>query len=557
MIQSLHIQNYALIEKLDLELQSGFSVITGETGAGKSIILGAIGLLLGQRAETKAIKKGASKCVIEAVFNLSKYHMETFFEEHDLEFERGECILRREVTTTGKSRAFVNDTPVSAALLKELGEKLIDVHSQHQNLLLSKENFLINVVDTIAEDQEVKATFDTAYRTYHKALKAWKEAVENLRNDREEEDYLRYQLEQLQEADLKEGEQEELEQELDTLTHAEDIKQILYRVENQMENDEGGVVQQVYDCRKQMSSIREMYAQSAEWADRLESAYVELQDIAREVGRAVERVNFDPERLTRVNDRLNLLYSLEKKHHVEDVMELISLQHTIEYSLERMDNSDEEIARLETEKTAAYHAMTEAARRLSDARHECAGRIETQMKAYLVPLGIPNVNFKVEITPRPEPDPTGMDRVSFLFSANKNGVLQPLSSVASGGEIARVMLSLKAMISGTVKLPTIIFDEIDTGVSGKVAEQMAQMMQTMGTQNRQVISITHLPQIAAFGQHHYKVYKEDREEETLSHIVPLEGDARVEELAHMLSGAQLTEAAINNAKELLKQHTKK
>jgi DNA repair protein RecN (Recombination protein N) len=557
MIQSLHIQNYALIEKLDLDLQSGFSVITGETGAGKSILLGAIGLLLGQRAETRAIKKGASKCVIEAVFNLSKYHMETFFEEHDLEFERGECILRREVTATGKSRAFVNDTPVPAALLKELGEMLIDVHSQHQNLLLGKENFLIGVVDTIAEDRAEKKAFEGAYRAYHGALKAWKEAVEALRTNRDEEDYLRYQLEQLQEAELKEEEQEELEQELDTLTHAEDIKQILYTVENLMEGDEGGLVQQVYECRKQMSSIGAMYAQSEEWTERLQSAYLELKDIANEVGRAVDRVNFDPERLAWVNERLNTIYSLEKKHRVQTVAELLALQQSLEERMERMDNGDEEIARLEGEKNAAHRAMMEAADRLSKVRRECAGRIETQMMAYLVPLGIPNVNFKVDIAPREEPDSTGGDKICFLFSANKNGVLQPLSSVASGGEIARVMLSLKAMISGTVKLPTIVFDEIDTGVSGKVAEQMAQMMQTMGSQNRQVISITHLPQIAAFGQHHYKVYKEDLEEETVSHIVPLEGEARVEELAHMLSGSQLTEAAINNAKELLKQHIKK
>ncbi len=556
MIQSLHIQNYALIEKLDLDLQAGFSVITGETGAGKSIILGAIGLLLGQRAESKSIKKGASKCVIEAVFNLSKYHMETFFEEHDLEFERGECILRREVTATGKSRAFVNDTPVPLALLKELGEKLIDVHSQHQNLLLSKENFLINVVDTIAEDKKEKDTFDAAYRDYHKALKAWKEAVETLRSNREEEDYLRFQLDQLQEANLQEEEQEELEQELDTLTHAEDIKQILYNTQNLMEGEEGGLVQQVRECRKLLSSIQSVYSQSEEWTERLESAYLELKDIAEEVERGIDRVNFDPERLAWVNDRLNTIYTLEKKHRMQHITDLLALQHSLEERMERMDNSDEEIARLEVEKDKAHKVMLEAATGLSHARLQCAERIQTQMKAYLIPLGIPNVNFKVDITPREEPDSTGMDKVCFLFSANKNGALQPLSTVASGGEIARVMLSLKAMISGTVKLPTIIFDEIDTGVSGKVAEQMAQMMQTMGTQNRQVISITHLPQIAAFGQHHYKVYKEDRENETVSHIIPLEGDARVEELAHMLSGAQLTEAAINNAKELLKQNIK-
>jgi DNA repair protein RecN (Recombination protein N) len=556
MIQSLHIQNYALIEKLDLDLQTGFSVITGETGAGKSIILGAIGLLLGQRAESKSIKKGASKCVIEAVFNLSKYHMETFFEEHDLEFERGECILRREVTATGKSRAFVNDTPVALSLLKELGEKLIDVHSQHQNLLLSKENFLINVVDTIAEDQKEKEVFDGSYRTYHKTLKQWKEAVETLRTNREEEDYLRFQLDQLQEANLQEGEQEELEQELDALTHAEDIKQILYNTQHLMEGEEGGFVPQVRECRKLLSSIRSVYPQCEEWTERLESAYLELKDISQEVERGIDRVNFDPERMEWVNDRLNTIYTLEKKHRMQHIADLLELQHSLEERMARMDNSDEEIARLEREKDKAHKEMVEAATLLSAARRQCAERIQTQMKVYLIPLGIPNVNFKVDITPREEPDSSGMDKVSFLFSANKNGVLQPLSSVASGGEIARVMLSLKAMISGTVKLPTIIFDEIDTGVSGKVAEQMAQMMQTMGTQNRQVISITHLPQIAAFGQHHYKVYKEDRENETVSHIIPLEGEARVEELAHMLSGAQLTEAAINNAKELLKQNIK-
>ena len=550
MLRSLYIQNYALIEKLDISFGAGFSVITGETGAGKSIILGAIGLLLGQRAEVKAIRQGASKCVIEARFDISAYGMEPFFEENELEYEE-ECILRREVYASGKSRAFINDTPASLVQMKELGEQLIDVHSQHQNLLLNKEGFQLNVLDILSHNDEQLSAYQSLYREWKQAQQELADLIARAEQNKADEDYIRFQLEQLEEANLSAGEQEELEQETDTLSHAEEIKAGLFRVGQLLTSDEGGLLAGLKESLNTMLGLQKVYSPATELAERLESTYIELKDVSQEVSSQEEDVEFNPERLEEVNDRLNLIYTLQQKHRVTTVEELLALTEEYAAKLAAITSYDERIGELTTLCDTLYNKVKKQAAVLTKARAGAAREVEKQMASRLVPLGMPNVRFQVEMGMRKEPGVHGEDTVNFLFSANKNGALQSISSVASGGEIARVMLSIKAMIAGAVKLPTIVFDEIDTGVSGEIADRMADIMQEMGEQDRQVISITHLPQIAARGCAHYKVYKQDNETETNSHIRRLADEERVEEIAHMLSGATLTEAALNNAKALL------
>ena len=550
MLRSLYIQNYALIEKLDISFGAGFSVITGETGAGKSIILGAIGLLLGQRAEVKAIRQGASKCVIEARFDISTYGMEPFFEENELEYEE-ECILRREVYASGKSRAFINDTPASLVQMKELGEQLIDVHSQHQNLLLNKEGFQLNVLDILSHNDEQLSAYQSLYREWKQAQQDLTDLIVRAEQNKADEDYIRFQLEQLEEANLSVGEQEELEQETDTLSHAEEIKAGLFRVGQLLTSDEGSLLAGLKESLNTMLSLQKVYSPATELAERLESTYIELKDVSQEVSSQEEDVEFNPERLKEVNDRLNLIYTLQQKHRVTTVGELLALTEEYAAKLAAITSYDERIDELTTLCDTLYNKVKKQADVLTKARTSAAREVEKQMASRLVPLGMPNVRFQVEMGMRKEPGVHGEYTVNFLFSANKNGALQSISSVASGGEIARVMLSIKAMIAGAVKLPTIVFDEIDTGVSGEIADRMADIMQEMGEQDRQVISITHLPQIAARGCAHYKVYKQDNETETNSHIRRLADEERVEEIAHMLSGATLTEAALNNAKALL------
>ena len=551
MLQSIHIQNYALIESLDIDFHSGFSVITGETGAGKSIILGAIGLLVGQRADSKAIKTGASKCVVEAHFNISTYQLEDFFNENDLEYDGEECILRREVHASGKSRAFINDTPASLVQMKALGEKLIDVHSQHQNLLLNHEDFQLNVLDILANSREALQTYKSLYNSYKQTIRELNKLIEEAEKNRQDEEYIRFQVQQLEDAHLQAGEQEELEQELEMLTHAEDIKSSLFKVNQLMDEGEMNLVSLSKEAMQVMQSISRVYAPASEWSNRLESCYLELKDMAHEIAYASDEIEFNPTRLDYVNERLNLIYTLQQKHQLSSVEELLELAGKLNEKLDAITSSDDHIQELTQKKDLLYQQVLSQAEVLTRMRTEASKEIEAQMQAYLIPLGMPNVRFAVELSQRKEPDASGMDNVSFLFSANKNGTLQQVASIASGGEIARVMLSLKAMIAGAVKLPTIIFDEIDTGVSGSIAEKMALIMQEMGQADRQVISITHLPQIAARGAHHYKVYKEDTEVGTNSHIRILNEEERINEIAHMLSGATLTEAALNNAKALL------
>lgn len=552
MLRSLYIQNYALIDKLNISFERGFSVITGETGAGKSIILGAIGLLLGQRADVKAIRVGASKCVIEACFDVSNYQMQAFFDENELDYEN-ECILRRELYASGKSRAFINDIPVQLVQMKELGEQLIDIHSQHQNLLLNKEGFQLNVLDLLAHDESLLASYQAVYTQWKETQTELEKLLERVAHDKSDEDYIRFQLEQLEEAHLSVDEQKELEQESEILSHAEEIKAGLYRVDQMLNNDEGGLLDVLKECCNALSGLHDVYPAAEALLARLESSYIELKDIAQEVVSNEEQVEFNPSRLNEVNERLNLIYSLQQKHHVDTVEELITLCNEYVSRLSAITSFDEDIEILKKRCEDLYVMVQRRAAELTEARSMAAREIETQMSSRLIPLGMPNVRFVVEMGARKEPGMHGMDTVSFLFSANKNGALQNISSVASGGEIARVMLSVKAMIAGAVKLPTIVFDEIDTGVSGEIADRMADIMQEMADNGRQVISITHLPQIAARGRIHYKVYKKDNEMETNSHIRRLTENERIEEIAHMLSGATLTEAALDNARALLGQ----
>lgn len=554
MIRHLHIENYALIEHLDLDLHHGFSVITGETGAGKSIIIGAIGLLMGQRADSRAIKTGAKRCVVEIEFDVRNYGMESFFEENDLDYDDGCCIIRRELTVAGKSRAFINDTPVQLALLKEIGEVLIDVHSQHKNLLLGKENFQMSTLDILAQNDELLAEYRSKYTEYKLLKKKLEDAAANAKSSKEEEDFLRFQLDQLTEADLHEGEQEELEEEQDKLEHAEEIKKSLYGASAclQADGDSADVLSLIRQGISELHSISSVYPAAGELAERMDSCYIELKDVSGELEGMADDVEYNPQRLERVDNRLNTIYTLQKKHDVETVGELLTLQKELEDKLQDIDGSSERVEHLKLEVEVSRAEALVLAEKLSAARSQAAVRMENDMRDKLLPLGMPNVQFRCAVIPDENSlAENGYDQVQFLFNANKSGELKPVSQVASGGEIARVMLAIKALIAGAVKLPTIIFDEIDTGVSGSVAEKMALMMKGMGQQNRQVISITHLPQIAACGRHHYKVYKEDTDDATLSHIVELNEEERVEELAHMLSGETLTQAAIDNAKALL------
>ena len=555
MLKQLYIKNFTLIDELDIQLHPGFSVITGETGAGKSIILGAIGLLLGNRADTKAIKTGCDRCTIEAHFDLSRYDMQNFFTEHDIDYDAEDTIIRRELTAAGKSRAFINDTPVALSLMRELGESLVDIHSQHQNLLLQKEDFQLNVVDIIAQDSKLLGDYRTTYNQYRQAQQRLAKLEEEIARSRENEEFLKFQFKELDHAQLVEGEQESLEQEAETLTHAEDIKTALYDADNTLTNEDGSILERLKSTCQQLASIKEVYPAIAEAAERLDSSYIELKDIAQEIGSNVDRVDFEPARLDEINSRLDTIYSLQQKFHVQDISGLIEIRDNIKQQLDHIGNSDEELAALQQEAEHWLSKAGQAAKKLTELRTRTARKIETEMQKRLVPLGIPNVRFEISFTAKPLSS-DGADKVNFLFSANKSTPLQPVSQVASGGEIARVMLSLKAMISGAVKLPTIIFDEIDTGVSGKIAEKMAQIMAEMGELDRQVISITHLPQIAAMGRHHYKVLKEETPQGTRSHMTELTEEQRVSEIAQMLSGSDITEAALANAQELLRNYRK-
>lgn len=550
MLTSLAIRNYALIESLEIDFESGFSVITGETGAGKSILLGAIGLLLGNRADSSAVRDGATKCTIEGCFNLTSYDLQPFFDENDLEYD-DECIIRRELLASGKSRAFVNDTPASLVQLKALGSKLIDIHSQHQNLLLNSESFQREVLDTLAANNSERIAYLSAFQTYQSAERALRQAEAEREKNRADEDFIRFQLQQFDDARLQEGEDEELEAEQSVLEHAEEIKTDLYTIVNLLSNDDNDLLSQLKSSVNTLHSLARNYVRATEWAERMESTYIELKDITDELEDASERISFDPERLNEVEERLNLIYTLQQKHHVNDLPSLLAVEADLRTRMASIDSSDEHIDELMQALAQAQEALIAAGKALTDSRKKAAKTAEQGIVERLISLGMPNIRFQIDVTPRTTPDNSGMDAVTFRFSANKSSALQDISDVASGGEISRVMLAIKAMTAASRGLPTLIFDEIDTGISGHIADLMGSIMQEMSAQNRQIISITHLPQIAARGTYHYKVSKTEAATSTTTEIRCLTAEERVREIASMISGATLTEAAIANARSLL------
>ena len=553
MLKHLYIKNFTLIDELNIDFFSGFSVITGETGAGKSIIVGAVGLLKGNRADIKSIKANRDKCIVEATFNISAYDMKNLFDEHDIDYDENECIIRRELNNNGKSRAFINDMPVSLTTMKAIGECLIDVHSQHQNLLLNQEDFQLNIIDIIAQSQKQLALYSQAYNHYREANKQLALLKETIEKNNDNKDFMRFQLNELENMQIKDGELESIEQEVDLLGHAEEIKGALYDAYSNLSNDDSGVVNNLKTALKRVEDIVNVYPDLSDTSARMESCYIELKDIMQELGRKADNIEHDPQRLASLTERLDALNNILHKYHVTSESELLAIQADLSKQLSMIDNADEELAEMERKANELLKKCTEQATLLTQQRTKAIAEVEQKMLEKLVPLGIPNARFKVNIEAKPLSN-DGCDKITFLFSANKSTDLQPVSLVASGGEIARVMLSLKALVSGAVKLPTIIFDEIDTGVSGSVAEKMAQIMYEMGQNNRQVISITHLPQIASIGSKHYKVLKEETTEGTTSTMTLLNMDERVEEIAKMLSGSNISQAAIDNAKMLLSSH---
>lgn len=552
MLHHLTISHYALIEQLDIDWMPGFSVITGETGAGKSIMLGALNLLLGGRADAKAIQTGEKKCLVEASFDINGLDLEPFFAANDIDFDPKECIVRREVLQSGKSRAFINDTPVAIAKLKEIGTAIIDIHSQHQNLLIRNESFLIETLDVMAGQTEPLAAYKCLYNQCRQAIERLKALQERAAQGRSDEEYLQFQLNQIDEANIQPNEQEELEKEQNLLSHAEDIKQAFYTAQGLIQSDTFSMTHHLRQASDAVRNIADKHPEAEELAERLRSVRIELEDIEGELEQLAEQTDYDPERLRFIEERLNTLYTLQQKHRVDSVEELLAVGESIRKQLSDIENVDEDI-HLQTEEVARLTAMRNtAAARLTEGRRRAAQTTEKELTTALQQMGMPNVKIEISITPRPELDATGADKVVFLFSANKSIPPQDVSQIASGGEIARLMLSLKALIARRKNLPTIIFDEIDTGVSGTMAERMAQVMRDIAS-HCQVICITHLPQIAALGTHHFKVYKEDTGDVTRSHIVPLDEKERVEEIAHMLSGAELSQAAIDNAQALLQR----
>ncbi|WP_297929887.1 DNA repair protein RecN [uncultured Coprobacter sp.] len=552
MIRKLSIRNYALIDTLDIDFYSGFSVVTGETGAGKSIILGALSLLLGQRADSKAVKSGASKAVIEGFFDISAYSLRSFFEYNDLEYDPENCILRREIQASGKSRAFINDTPVSLVQLKELGDQLVDIHSQHQNLLLGDGRFQMRVIDVLAHNGQLLNDYRKEYKKYKLLVEDLERLKVENENNRQEEDYIRFQLEQFQEIALVDGEQETLEQEQEMLTHAEEIKRELYALSGYFESEDIGGISLMKNILSGVRSLRRIYPGVEPLQNRLETLYIEFKDIAEDIETRLESVSVDPERLAQVEERLDTIYRLQQKHRVRSVAELLEVQQKLTTKLEMIDTSDEAISLLEQKIGGQKDILYRMAGELSQRRADEALRFSKMLVSAAIPLGMPNLRFEVCLRIKDDLDENGAEQVQFLFSANKNQSLQPVAEVASGGEISRLMLCIKSLIAGAVALPTIIFDEVDTGVSGEIADKMGVIMKNMACY-MQVISITHLPQVASKGSFHYRVYKSDTDSDTVTRIDYLSENERVEEIARMLSGVKLTDAALSNARELLRK----
>lgn len=552
MLHHLTISHYALIEHLDIDFNSGFTVITGQTGAGKSIMLGALNLLLGGRADAKSIQSGEKKCTVEASFNIENLGLESFFARNDIDFDATDCIIRREVLQSGKSRAFINDTPVPAAKLKEIGASLIDIHSQHQNLLIRNEHFLIDTLDIIAAHPQAVSDYKCLYGQCKQAELVLSQLQERSIKERTDQEYLTFQLNQIDEAQLQPEEQDALENEQHLLAHAEDIKQAFYQAKGLLNTDEMSLSQNLRQAAETLEAISDNYPEATDLAERLRSVRIEVEDIEAEVESKAEDIEYDPQRLNYVEERLNIIYELEQKHNATTIADVLDIAEKLRLELDSIENIEEDIKKQQAEVERLRALRNKLAAQLSKERKAAAKIMEQELIKVLTTLGMPNARMEMQITPRTAPDVSGNDNVIFLFSANKNVPLQDVSAIASGGEIARMMLALKSLIAKRTNLPTIVFDEIDTGVSGTMAECMAQVMQGISA-NCQVICITHLPQIAARGAHHMLVYKEDSEGFTRSHIIPLTQAQRVEEIAHMLSGSELTDAAIDNAKALMAQ----
>lgn len=555
MLKHLYISNFTLINELDMNFNPGFSVITGETGAGKSIIIGAVSMLLGNRADLKMIRNGTDKCIVEAVFSISDYDQDfinRFLTDNDLDNNGDECILRREININGKNRAFINDTPVILASLKELGEHLLDIHSQHQNLMLNKEDFQLNVIDVFAQNKKILAEYQDLFKTYKSEASKLEELQAAISRIKENEDFLQFQNKELSEANLEEGEQENLEQQSELLTHAEEIKNTLYNADSLLSSDEHNIITQLRSISDSMNNIQNVYPDAEVLTNRLNDCVIELKDISREIVSHVEDIDYDPEKLQAINSRLDTIYTLEKKYHTSNIPDLIKKHEEIKSQLSRIDNFDVDFKAQQDKVDRLKESCLKKANALTASRQKAARKVEKELAARLIPLGIPNVKFKIDMTQQKELTAKGLDRITYLFSSNSSSSLSPIAQVASGGEVSRVMLSLKAMMSRVTGLPTIIFDEIDTGVSGRVAEQMAHIMKEMGDNKHQVICITHLPQIAAIGSTHYKVTKTETSQGTNSLMTLLSPEERVKEIAQMLSGSDISSAAIENARTLLK-----
>ena len=552
MLKHISIRNFALIERVEVDFSTGFSVITGETGHGKSVFLGAISVLIGQRSDAKSIREGADRCVIEGCFDISGFAMQEWFGENDLDYDN-ECIVRREVAASGRSRAFVNDTPVSVAQLKELGARLMDIHSQHQNLLLGDRNYQLRVLDTLSGNKSLLDGYTERYEDYRSLNSELKKLNETLESSRRDEEWLRFQLDELEAAKLTDGELESLEQEMSELSHSEEIQAALYGACSGIDGEGNSLVQALRESANALSRISSHYSAAGELAERLENCYIELKDCCSEMEQRAGRVQYSPDRLEYVERRLAMIYDLQKKHRVESVSALLALAADFAERLERIECGDDDVKALERRIGALEKELARLAGEITDVRKASAQRLQTEMVASLVNLGMPMIRFEVNFAATDGFTPMGCDVITFLFSANSSSTLQPLSDVASGGEMARVMLALKSLVASSTCQPTLIFDEVDTGVSGVLAERMGRMMQQMGCANRQVLSITHLPQVAALGSRHYKVHKEETVNGTVTDIVELKQQERVREIAQMMSGEVLTDAAINAANLMLSQ----
>ena len=550
MLSKLSISNYALIDHLEVDFNEGLTIITGETGAGKSIIMGALSLILGERADTKSIRNKSKKSVVEATFNISKFDLKHFFDENDLEYFEEECILRKEFSDNGRSRAFVNDSPVSLSLMKELTSYLIDIHSQHSNMLVSKPAYQLGILDSLANNKALLEEYKVKFGHYKCVKTELDKSRSNLSRNKEEEDYLRFQLNQLVELKLEKGEDIELEALQKKLTNITEIKENLWQAQMLLDGEENSILDNLKTSAKSMSVAAENLNEAEELASRLDSAVIELKDVAMAVSALQEGLEFNPDELERVNDRLNAIYALESKHGVRSVDDLIDLQGEYELRLNAIDNSEDNIKRLESEEKKAYSEAKSTAEKLTLSRKRIAEEFAKDLKIISLPLGLNNMEFKVLFEGQ-ELASSGADVVKYMVAFNKNQELMPVEMTASGGELSRLMLSIKTIVAKSMNLPTIIFDEVDTGVSGEVAEKIGAMMSELSN-NIQVIAITHLPQVAAQGDNHYKVYKTDVDDSTVTSLKVLDDELRVRELAAMLSGSQISQSAIDNAKTLLK-----